>query len=53
MKWNLLGALVVSCCLAGQSFAAGLMDKMLNNGVGCDDVSLCSCCEKSCGCSDN
>jgi len=53
MKGNLLGALLVSVCLAGQSFGAGLMDRMLGNGCGCDSCEASCCCEKSCGCPDD
>lgn len=50
MKGNLLGALLVSVCLAGQSFGAGLLDRMLGSGCGCDSCEPSCCCEKSCGC---
>ena len=36
MRWNVLGALLVSVCLTGQSFGAGLLDRMLGSGCGCD-----------------
>ena len=42
MRWNLLGALLVSVCLTGQSYGFGLLDRMLDSGCGCD------CCEPSC-----
>ena len=50
MKGNLLGALLVSVCLAGQSFGAGMLDRMLGDGCGCDSCEPSCCCEKSCGC---
>ena len=50
MKGNLLGALLVSVCLAGQSFGAGMLDRMLGGGCGCDSCEPSCCCEKSCGC---
>ncbi len=53
MKGNVLGALLVSVCLTGQSFGAGLMDRMLGNGCGCDSCEASCCCEKSCGCPDD
>jgi hypothetical protein len=53
MKGNLLGALLVSVCLAGQSFGAGMLDRMLGGGCGCDSCEPSCCCEKSCGCPDD
>jgi hypothetical protein len=35
MKWNFLGALMLSIALAGPSFGAGLLDQMLGCGCGC------------------
>src|SRR5687767_12061139 len=52
MKWNMLGALVFSVCLASQSFGYGLLDAMLGCGCGCDACDSQSCCEKSCGACD-
>src|SRR4029079_19292323 len=50
MKGNVLGALLVIVCLARQSYGAGLLDRMLGNGCGCDCCEPSCCCEKSCGC---
>ena len=36
MKSKMLGALIVSVCLTGQSFGFGLLDMMLGCGCGCD-----------------
>jgi hypothetical protein len=53
MKWNILvGSMVLGVSLAGQSFGAGLLDRMLGgHGSGCAS-SCCdtSVCEPSCGC---
>jgi hypothetical protein len=44
MKWNMiLGALVLSVGVCGQSFGAGLLDRMLGVGGSCN-----TCCEKPC-----
>jgi hypothetical protein len=50
MKWNmLLGALVVSVGLCGQSFGFELLERMLGiGGYGCGCES--ACCEPACGC---
>jgi len=53
MKSKLLGALIISVCLTGQSFGFGLLDTMLGSGCGCDCVEPACCCEKSCGYSDS
>ena len=37
MKWNLLGALLVSVCLACQSASAGMLDRA--RALGAQDVS--------------
>src|SRR5262245_9982205 len=50
MRWNVLGALMLSLCLTSQGFAAGLLDRMLGSGCGCDACEPSCCCEKSCGC---
>ena len=50
---NVFGALVMSLCLAGQSYGAGLLDRMLAGGCGCDSCEPSCCCEKSCGCCDD
>ena len=53
MKWNFLGALMMSIALASPSFATcGLLDKMLGGGCGCCGEASCSCCEKSCCCEE-
>ena len=53
MKWNVLGALMLSLCLAGPSYGYGLLDMMLGSGCGCDCCEPQCCCEKSCGCEDS
>ena len=67
MRWNMiLGALVLSVGLCGQSFGGGLLDRMLGCAAscgceaptcGCEAVPSCGCeaapswgCEPSCGC---
>jgi len=56
MKWNMvIGALVLSIGLCGQSFGAGLLNKMLGcGGCGsscCDSAPACGCeAAPSCGC---
>lgn len=53
MKWNFLGALMMSIALASPTFACcGLLDKMLGGGCGCCEEASCSCCEKSCCCEE-
>lgn len=53
MKWNFLGALMMSIALASPSFATCcLLDKMLGGGCGCCEEASCSCCEKSCCCEE-
>ena len=47
MKWNMiLGALIVSVSMSGQSFGFELLDQLLGMGGGC---GCNSCCEKPCG----
>ena len=61
MKWNIVfGALVLSIGLSGQSFGAGLLNKMLGHGgcgccdaapsCGCDVAPSCGCEAASAGC---
>jgi hypothetical protein len=53
MKWNFLGALMMSIALASPSFACcGLLDRMLGGGCGCCGEASCNCCEKSCCCEE-
>ncbi len=53
MKSKVMGSLIVSIFLAGQSYGFGLLDSMLSGGCGCDSCEPQLCCEKSCGCSDD
>src|SRR3972149_5994593 len=50
MKWNFLGALLLSIALSSPSFGFGLLDRMLGCGCGCGCEPSCCCCEKSCCC---
>ena len=49
MKWNVIGALVVSVGLCSQSQGFELLDRMLGSGCGCAVECGQSCCEKPCG----
>jgi len=52
MKSKVMGALIVSIVLTGQTYGFGLLDSMLSGGCGCDSCAQQVCCEKSCGCDD-
>ena len=53
MKSKMLGALIVSVCLAGQTQGFGLLDTMLGSGCGRDCCEPQCGCEESCGCADD